>query len=96
MFKTIMNWIGLALMVLMALGKVTALQLLPFVFAVGMGFIQVYAKKDLRIPIIVVSALMILLNLILVLTKNVLALADVIFWVCYLVAFSKTDKKKSK
>lgn len=81
MFRKVMFWIGVALTVLIFF-VATPLQAIPFIGVLILAGLTIYGKKDLRIWIIVISALMGALNLAL------LSFWDVLYWGLLVLAFA--------
>lgn len=59
----------------------TALQILPFSIFALLGYMQLYAKKDVRLWIVLLSALMILINL------SIVSWVDVAAWIFTIIVF---------
>jgi hypothetical protein len=72
----------LAVAILGALNNATGLQLLPMAIFAVLGYIQLYAKKDVKLWIIVLSVIMIGINLM------TFSLVDVILWLATLIVFA--------
>ena len=83
MFKKVMFYIGIVLMVLIA-SFVTALQALPFAIVLILMGITIYGKKDLRLWIIVVSGIMVFINLL-----PPPSFLDLAYWGLAICAFAK-------
>jgi hypothetical protein len=81
--KKILFWLWLALSVLCLFSSVTVLQLFPIVVIEGILLLEIYAKKNLQILAIVVSALMLLINIFVT-----FSLADITIWLATVLVFS--------
>lgn len=72
----------LGLAIFCVFGNVTGLQLFPLGLFALLGYMQLYGKKDVRLWIIILSALMIVINL------SVSSLADLVVWLFTLIVFA--------
>jgi hypothetical protein len=83
MFKKVMFWITLVVIVLILFTDVTALQVIPFIGSAILIWLQIFNKNKLNVWIMVLSGLMALLNL------TMLSYVDIIYWIMVFVAFFK-------
>jgi hypothetical protein len=92
--KKVMFWLWLVLTVFCIIGGITVLQLLPLLAIIALIWIDTYGRKKLIVPIIVISSVMAILNLVVAEPSFV----DVLMWLVTICvyAFIKEPVKQLK